>query len=134
MIEIYCDGAFASSRNIGGWAFVVLQNGEKIHSNFYFIDGGTNNVAEIQAAIEACTWAYENNHNEITIYTDSMYVIGAISKGWKRNKNIELLAKLDKAVEKLNVTWTHVKGHKGNKYNELCDALAVQATFCNLTI
>jgi ribonuclease HI len=129
MLEIYCDGAYSSSRNIGGWAIVVLENGDKILSDFYPITGGTNNTAEIQAAIEACWWARNNGYYEFTIYTDSMYVIGAISKDNKRNKNVELLETLDRAVEGLKITWTHVKGHKGNKYNELCDALAVQATF-----
>lgn len=129
MIEIYCDGAFSSNRNTGGWAFIALQNEEKIFSNFFPISGGTNNTAEIQAAIEACNWAREQDYKEFTIYSDSMYVIGAISKGNKRNKNIELLAELDKAVEGLTIQWKHIKGHSNNKWNELCDALAVTATF-----
>ena len=129
MIEIYCDGAYSSNRKMGGWAIVVLEDGIKIDSDFYPIVGGTNNTAEIQAAIEACKWANCYNHTELIIYSDSMYVIGAASKGWKRNKNIELLTQLDESMKGLNITWVHVKGHKGNKYNELCDALAVQATF-----
>lgn len=129
MLEIYCDGAYSSNRNTGGWAIVVVENGEKLLSDFLPIQGGTNNTAEIQAAIEACWWARNNGYYEITIYTDSMYVIGAISKGNKRNKNIELLETLDRAVEHLKIEWVHIKGHSGNKYNELCDALAVTATF-----
>ena len=128
-LEIYCDGAFSSLRQLGGWAIVVIRNGEKIHSSFFPISGGTNNTAEIQAVLEAINWAKENNYNNLTILTDSMYVIGTASKGWKRNKNIELLANLDKAMENLKIEFKHVKGHEGNKWNELCDALAVQATF-----
>ena len=129
MLEIYCDGAFSSSRNTGGWAIVVLENGDKTLSDFYPITGGTNNTAEIQAAIEACKWARSQNYKEFTIYSDSMYVIGTMTKNWKRNKNNDLWIILDEIRRELEITWTHIKGHSGNKWNELCDALAVQATF-----
>lgn len=129
MIEIYCDGAYSSSRDIGGWAFVVINDNIKIHSQFFPIPKTTNNRMEIQAVIEACTWAIENNHLEITIYSDSMYVIGTMSKGWKRNKNHDLWEILDNLTERLSINWMHVKGHNGNKYNELCDALASTATY-----
>lgn len=128
-INIYCDGAYSSNRNIGGIAFIVLENDIKIYSYFFPVKGGTNNTAEINAVLSACKWAKENNYFNITILTDSMYVIGTASKGWKRNKNIELLSQLDEVMKELNITFKHVKGHEGNKWNELCDALAVQATF-----
>ena len=31
-----------------------------------------------------------------------------------------------KANSELNVNWCWVKGHAGNKYNEICDSLAVE--------
>lgn len=127
-IILYCDGAYSSSRDQGGWAFVVLKDGEKIHSDFLPEKKTTNNRMEIQAALEACKWCKENSYNKITIFTDSMYVIGTMTKNWKRNKNNDLWVQLDEAVSGLEISWTHVKGHTGNKYNELCDALAVAAT------
>jgi ribonuclease HI len=127
-IIIYTDGAYSSSRNQGGYAFVVLKNGIKVYQEFYPLEGGTNNTAEIYAALEACKWAKYQKFNEITIYTDSMYVIGAISLGNKRKANVKLLSELDNAVKEMIITWTHVKGHEGDKYNEFCDALAVTAS------
>lgn len=127
-IVIYADGAYSSSRDQGGWAFVVLKDGEKIHSSFFPEKKTTNNRMEIQAALEACLWAKENGYTEITIFTDSMYVIGTMTLNWKRKKNNDLWEKLDNAVKDLSITWTHVKGHTGNKYNELCDTLAVTAS------
>ena len=129
MIEVYADGAYASSRDMGGWAFVVLEDKKKIFSSFYPIPNTTNNRMEIQAAIEACEWCKEHNYTEFTIYLDSMYVIATMTLNWKRKKNHDLWDQLDAAVKGLTIQWKHVKGHKGNKYNELCDALAVQATF-----
>lgn len=129
MITIYCDGAYSSSRDMGGWAFVVLEDREKIYSNFYPVPNTTNNRMEVQAAIEACEWCKEHNITEFTLYSDSMYVIGTMTLNWKRKKNIDLWDQIDKTIKGLSIHWKHVKGHEGNKYNELCDALAVQATF-----
>ena len=128
MIKIYVDGAYASSRNQGGWAYVVLQDEVKIHSHFLPVQKTTNNRMEMQAAIEACKWAIANNIKQLEIISDSMYVIGTMTLSWKRNKNIDLWNELDELVQNLKIQWTHVKGHTGDKYNELCDALAVEAT------
>ena len=114
---------------MGGWAFVALNGEEKIKSAFFPIPNTTNNRMEIQAVLEACEWCKANNITEFIVYSDSMYVIGTMSMGWKRNKNNDLWEQMDEVVKDLKVHWKHVKGHEGNKYNELCDALAVQATF-----
>lgn len=132
MIEIYCDGAYAPSRDIGGWAFVVLENGEKIYSEFYPVSNTTNNRMEIEAVIQACLWLKLSSLTTAIIYSDSMYVIGTMTKNWKRNKNLDLWEILDKICKELNIEWKHIKGHDGNKWNELCDALAVQATFIKI--
>ena len=132
MVIIYTDGAYSSSRDQGGWAFVATEKDAKLAFGFMGIENTTNNRMEIQAVIEACKWAINMSITEITIVTDSMYVIGAMSKNWSKKKNSDLWAELDLLVEKLNITWTHVKGHSGDKYNELCDALAVEASHAKL--
>lgn len=125
---IYTDGAYSPSRDVGGVAFVVLIDNVKIYSTFYSIPNTTNNRMEIEAVIAACEWCIEQQYNKITIYTDSMYIIGTMTKNWKRNVNSDLWNILDILALKLSITWKHVKGHSGNKYNELCDALAVEAS------
>jgi len=130
MIVIYTDGAYSSSRDQGGWAYVVTENGEKIASAFFPERNTTNNRMEILGAMEACSWAKANGHPNVTIITDSMYVIGTMTKNWKRKKNVDLWVQFDEIVKDMNVTFEHVKGHAGNKYNELCDVLAVQASHC----
>ena len=117
MISIYIDGAYSSSRDIGGWAFVVLEDGVKIDSNFFPVPNTTNNRMEVHEI------------TELTILSDSMYVIGTMTLNWKRKKNTDLWEIMDTVTKNLTINWKHVKGHEGNKYNELCDALAVQATF-----
>lgn len=128
MLKVYADGAYSSSRKQGGWAFVVIEDDIKIHSDFFPVKDTTNNRMEIEAIIEACIWLKANNYSEVEIFSDSMYVIGTMTLNWKRKKNNDLWEKIDEVTKDLSITWIHVKGHSGDKYNELCDALAVQAS------
>ncbi|MBC8263325.1 MAG: hypothetical protein H8E47_04285, partial [Anaerolineales bacterium] len=61
---------------------------------------------------------------QVTIHTDSQYVIGALDLGWKRKANHDLLAQADALLAKHDVTFVKVKGHDGNLLNERCDQLA----------
>lgn len=131
-IHIYCDGAYSSSRTMMGYAFVVIQdnegNLEKIYSDYDSLLGGTNNRAEIYAALEAIKWAKKVELDSFTIITDSMYVIGCANRGWKRKKNVDLWIEMDEAITGLTIEWKHVKGHSGDKWNEHCDVLAQHAS------
>jgi ribonuclease HI len=127
-IEIYTDGAYSSSRNQGGWAFVVLKDGIRVSSGFDAIKDTTNNRMEIQASLEAIKYMREQEQREITIFSDSMYVIGTMSQNWKRKKNVDLWIQMDEACKDMKIEWKHVKGHEGDKFNEMCDMLAVHAS------
>lgn len=127
-IVIYTDGAYSSSRLQGGWAFVVLKDGVKISSNYDSVLNTTNNRMEVQSAIEAIKEMKAQGISEFTIYSDSMYLIGTMTLNWKRKKNIDLWIIMDELITGLNITWLHVKGHEGDKYNEMCDMLAVHAS------
>ena len=128
MYKIYTGGAFSSLRNRGGWSFVVVKNDDKVYSNFDTQLNTTNNRMEIQASLEAMLWMKNNNVSSSIIVTDSMYVINTMTKDWKRNKNNDLWDKMDEAINGLTIDWQHVKGHSGNKWNELCDVLAVHGS------
>ena len=112
----------------------------------YTVSGGetmtTNNRMELSAAIAALSAIDQNEvwrTQSITVHIDSQYVKNGITswiKSWQRNgwrnsekqpvKNRDLWEVLDELNKKLNVTWKWVKGHAGNKYNEMCDAMATQ--------
>ena len=127
-MNIYTDGACKTSDKTGGWAFVVIKDEEKVYSEFNSEDDTTNNRMEIMACIKALEYCLENNIKEIIINSDSMYVIGTMTLNWKRKKNTDLWQQMDSTIGGLNITWKHVKGHNGNKYNELCDTLAVHGS------
>ena len=130
---IYTDGAYSSSRNQGGIGIVVLRDGEKVSKFSKGFRETTNNQMELIAVIYAL-FAVKNLINSLTIYTDSMYVKGCATLGWKRKKNVELWMKFDEAFKKAQalvkepIHIEHVKGHADNVYNNLCDEIAVQAS------
>lgn len=128
MVEIYTDGAYSSSRKRGGWAFVVVKEGTKLHTSFGDAYETTNNRMEIMGAVQAAYWMKENEIDEATIYSDSMYVIGTMTQNWKKKANVDLWMQMDDATEGLNINWQHVKGHSGNRFNDYCDMLAVHAS------
>lgn len=141
-IIVYTDGACSGNPGPGGWAAVIISEKNEIS-----ISGGekttTNNRMELCAAIFALEkiaatdeWARQKIH----VFIDSQYVKNGITewiKKWKINgwrtaskkpiKNQELWLQLDAVTQNLDVHWEWVKGHSGNKYNELCDMLAVAA-------
>jgi ribonuclease HI len=130
--EIYTDGAYSSARNQGGVGIVFLKNGNKVFEYSYGFKNTTNNRMEIRAALLALK-CFKQSVDSIIIYTDSMYVIGCATLGWKRKKNINLWNEFDKELERVSklcsdITFKHVKGHDSNYWNNYVDKLAVEAS------
>lgn len=130
--ECYTDGAYSSARNQGGIGVVFLRNGEKVYEYSKGFKDTTNNRMEIFAAL-AVLKTIKKPVDAITIYTDSMYVIGCATLGWKRKKNIVLWEAFDREFNRLsklcpNITFQHVKGHADDKWNNYVDQLAVAAS------
>ena len=62
----------------------------------------------------------------VLISSDSTYVINTMTKGWKRKVNQDLWDQLDRLIGSRNVSWRWVRGHNGDRGNELADALATK--------
>ena len=138
-VTIYTDGSCSRNPGPGGWGAVLIYNGAEKE-----ISGGnsdtTNNRMEMTAVIEALSCLKEPC--KVELFSDSKYVVDSINKKWvyswkKKNwkksdgsmaLNIDLWEKLLILLEKHSVTFNWVKGHADNKYNEICDRLAVSQT------
>lgn len=125
MINVYTDGAYSSKLNQGGLAIVVIKDNKIIAEFNKTYRNTTNNRMELLAVIIAIESL--KKYNNVTIFTDSMYVIGCATLGWKKNKNIDLWNRFDK-LNTENIKFIHVKGHSNNIYNNRCDYLAVLAS------
>ena len=138
----YTDGACSGNPGPGGWG-VLLQaiSDGKVVKERELSDGAeltTNNKMELMAAIAALEILDRNS--EITIFTDSKYVMNGIQtwlSAWKINnwktsskkpvKNDDLWKRLDALCQKHEVEWKWIKGHAGNIGNERVDELARRA-------
>lgn len=81
--------------------------------------------------------AIKKPQQQVTVYSDSKYVIDAIEKRWvygwmkkgfvgKKNKDLWLRLMSAYQLHRVRLVW--VKGHAGHPLNERCDQLAVQAS------
>lgn len=137
-ITIYSDGACLGNPGRGGYGTVMLfgEHRKELQQGYRLT---TNNRMELLGAIAGleslsrpCT---------VDLYSDSTYVVNAMSKGWltgwqKRGwrtsskqavKNQDLWQRMVEVAVKHVVRWHWVKGHSGDPENERCDALAVEA-------
>lgn len=135
-ITIYTDGACSGNPGPGGWGAILEYNGTVKE-----LSGGeahtTNNRMELTGVIEALKLL--NQPCEVDLFSDSKYVIDALSKGWavgwqkngwiKKDKkpalNADLWEQLLGALARHTVHLHWVKGHSDNPRNNRCDQLAV---------
>ena len=87
---------------------------------------------EILAVLEALKYIRRFNYTSVTVYSDSMYVIGTLTMGWSKNKNMDLWTFFD-YLDLNGIKFVHVKGHSNNIYNDLCDTLAVIGSQVKIT-
>ena len=123
MIQIYTDGSCNNNKK-GGYAFIILKQDYNIIWSDNAKTETTNNRMELTAVIESLK-CLEKNESCI-IHTDSQWVINCAQKKWKRNKNLDLWKQYDDESQERKIEFIWVKGHSGDKYNELCDKLAYQ--------
>lgn len=151
-LDIYTDGA--CSRNgkgnaKGGWSYCVTNGMEVLKTSYGGVYNTTNNRMELLAIVNALKevekkvrkgTTFENNNYSLRIFSDSSYAVNGINKrwvkswinnGWKTNRGTDVLNKdlweiINNYDSILNFQLIHVRGHNGDRFNELCDRLAKQ--------
>lgn len=134
-LTIYTDGASRGNPGPGGYGVVMIWGNTKKE-----LSGGyrrtTNNRMELMAVIKALE-ALKREGLKITIYSDSQYVVKAVSEGWLRKwmatgfkggkKNKDLWLHFYELSSKHQMRFVWVRGHAENMYNNRCDELATEA-------
>lgn len=134
-IIIYTDGSSRGNPGPGGFGVVLMyKNHRKEISGGYKLT--TNNRMELMAVIEGLK-SLKTEDIPVVIYSDSQYVVNAISKGWLQNwirtnfkggkKNRDLWMQYYQLSKKFNIRIVWVKGHASNPFNNRCDELATTA-------
>jgi len=133
-ITIYTDGSARGNPGPGGFGAVLIsgKHRKEISQGFRLT---TNNRMELLSVIVALETLKIENSN-VTVYSDSKYVVEAIEKKWldgwvrtnfKKKKNVDLWLRFIEIYKKHNVKFIWIKGHANNRENEVCDKLAVAA-------
>ena len=121
MIDIYTDGSCLGNPGPGGWAAIVVEDGDK-----RILSGGspktTNNRMELAAAIEGLDAIPKGA--AVTVHSDSQYLVNTMTRNWKRRVNQDLWERLDSVVAGRAVRWKWVRGHAGHPLNEEADRIA----------
>jgi ribonuclease HI len=134
-ITIYSDGASRGNPGPGGYgAILIYGDKRKELSQGYRLT--TNNRMELMGAIAALE-ALKKTGLNITIYSDSQYIVKALNEGWlnkwmatnfsKGKKNKDLWVRFYNLYKQHHIKFVWVKGHAENIYNNRCDELATSA-------
>lgn len=138
-VTIYTDGAAEPNPGPGGYGVVLIcgEHRKELRGGFART---TNNRMEILAAIKGLEAL--KARCKVRLHSDSQYLVNAMTKGWvsrwrangwQRNRhekavNPDLWERLVTLCETHQVEFVWVRGHAGNRENERCDELAVQAS------
>jgi ribonuclease HI len=135
-VTIYTDGSSRGNPGPGGYGALLMGNGRMKE-----LSGGyrktTNNRMELMGVIAALS-ALKKEGLNITLYTDSQYIVKAVKEGWLNKwlatnfsggkKNKDLWVKFYDLYKRHQVKFVWVKGHADNEYNNnRCDKLATSA-------
>jgi ribonuclease HI len=134
-VTVYTDGACSGNPGPGGYGVVLISgtHRKELSEGFSLT---TNNRMELLAAIVALE-SMKKPGTEVSLYTDSLYIVNAVNKGWlfsweqkrfAKKKNPDLWLRFLEVYRQHSVKLIWVKGHDNNPGNERCDALAVEAS------
>lgn len=134
-ITIYTDGSSRGNPGPGGYGTILMAGNlrKELSGGFRLT---TNNRMELMAVIVGLE-ALKKPGMDVTIFSDSKYVVDAVEKGWLKKwiatrfaggkKNQDLWMRYDRVARKHHVRFKWVKGHADNPYNNRCDELATAA-------
>ena len=131
---MYTDGAAQGNPGPGGYGVVLISGPYRKELSAGYAHT-TNNRMELMAVIVGLE-ALKRDGEEVTIYSDSRYVVDAVEKGWvfgwekkgfKEKKNPDLWRRFLQVYRRHHVRFVWVKGHAEIPENERCDRLAVAA-------
>jgi ribonuclease HI len=133
-VTIYTDGAAKGNPGRGGYGVVMLAppHRKELSAGYRMT---TNNRMELLAVIKGLE-ALKFDGTEVTVYSDSRYVVDAVEKhwvlGWEKKgfsgkKNPDLWMRFLQAYRRHRVKFVWIKGHASIPENERCDTLAVAA-------
>ncbi|MEN9883046.1 MAG: hypothetical protein RLZZ420_263 [Bacteroidota bacterium] len=134
-LTIYTDGAARGNPGRGGYGAILMWKGavKEISKGYKFTTNNRMELMSVIAALESLT----RTGLYIEVYSDSKYVVQAVSERWLDKwiatdfkggkKNKDLWTKYHQLAKEHQIKFIWVKGHASNPYNQRCDELATSA-------
>lgn len=154
--SLYVDGSCLGNQNVdehtpAAWGLVVITgdsglgkgSGELQHEQaglvitsptepgFIGAEVGSNNTAELSGFAAALRWLLIEGGNEAAVIrADSTYAGNLASGVWNAKANRALVAQVQELWDEVSalrpLTWSHVKAHRGHRWNERADHIALR--------
>ena len=135
LVNIYTDGSSRGNPGPGGYGAILIWGNIKKELSQGYVRT-TNNRMELMAVIAALE-SLKKEDLELHIYSDSKYIVNAVTLGWLNNwiktdfkggkKNKDLWTRYYALSKKHIIHFHWVKGHANNALNNRCDVLATEA-------
>ncbi|MGG7178713.1 viroplasmin family protein [Clostridium paraputrificum] len=133
-LVVYVDGSFSLEKRNYSYGLVAINNGEEVHEDCGAGEDedavSLRNVAgEVLGSLKAVEYAIKNGYEEVTIVYDYQGVESWAIGTWKRNKTLtqNYYEVMQEKMKQIKINFVKVKGHSGDKYNDIADKLAKKA-------
>lgn len=129
----YVDGSYNAATEEYACGVVLFYDGKTEYFSRKFADperARMRNVAgEIEGSMCAMGYCLEHGIEDLTIYYDYAGVELWCTRAWKANKEGTIAYRdfYERVSRQVRIRFVKVKGHSGDKYNDMADKLAKQA-------
>lgn len=128
LISIYCDGSSnGSAAGPVGWGWIVTDWSEIITAGCEGGPNGTNNTAELQAAIHGLRAVLDLNLHvgaDVEVVSDSTYTLNLANGSYEPKVHVDLVNTLRDLYRRCGARTRWIRGHSGDIFNERADELA----------
>jgi len=123
-VAIFCDGSSLGNGQVASRAAAVALLGYKgiWRAVGEYLGVATNQQAEIAAAAVGLESLREPC--QVSLFTDSRYVVETMNGRFRRKANLHWWERLDRAAAPHKVQWEWTRGHAGHLLQEAADAAA----------
>ena len=134
-LKIYVDGSYDVRTGDYSYGMVVLLSDGTTYQTYRAFSHDNeassmrNVTGEIEGAKAAIDYAILHGYKSLAIYYDYEGIEKWCTGEWRCNKEATKQYKeyYDKAIKSLVIHFIKVKGHSGDRYNEIADKLAKEA-------
>lgn len=134
-VKVYVDGSYDVRTGDYSYGMVVLLSDGTTYQTYRAFSHDNeassmrNVTGEIEGAKAAIDYAILHGYKSLAIYYDYEGIEKWCTGEWRCNKEATKQYKeyYDKAIKSLVIHFIKVKGHSGDRYNEIADKLAKEA-------